>query len=144
MRAVFEAVEVEWRSRLIFIETTKILNELKKTRWKTKFGLDNLENDFLTSMTSVRDGPFLFVRTNEVKHIRYLLDSWKDFQRKIKRQEEKDWTIHVWENFKSKVGTLCYQNLRSTKVHHSMPTHNADDIFFEVETGKKNLATGSM
>ena len=38
-----------------------------------KFGLDNLENDILTSMTSVLDGPFLFVRTNEVKHIRYLI-----------------------------------------------------------------------
>ena len=66
-----------------------------------------------------------------------VLDSWKDFQRKIKRQEEKDWTIHVWENFKSKVGTLCYQNLRSTKVHHSMPTHNEMIYFLKMKLGKQ-------
>ena len=89
-------------------------------------------------MTSVRNGPFLFVRINEVKLIRYVLDSWKDFQKKIKRQEEKDWTIHVWENFKSKVGTLCYQNLSSTKVHHSMPTHNEMIYFLKLKLEKKS------
>ena len=41
-----------WGQTTLNPKTTKLLNELVKTRWNPKFGLSDLKNDLLTSMTS--------------------------------------------------------------------------------------------